>query len=151
MEEQILLYYSRIISLIFIIVTLYLSYLFFFKNIELLNTNLKIEKNQSSKNIIDKNIGNLNSIEKFITKKYLSFHSKFLKQIHYGKFILPEKVNLKIFISTITKPSNLIIKFTIVEGWSKYQLNELLARCIFLVNIQKIPKILLTILPNKLK
>ena len=126
LEEQILLYYLRIISLILILVSLYLSYLFFLKDIELLDLNVTIEKNQSSTKIIDTNIANLNSIEKFITKKYLSIHSKYLKQIHYGKFIFPEEVNLKIFISTITKPSNFILKITIVEGWRKYQLNKLL-------------------------
>ena len=83
MEELILLYYLRIISLIFILVSLYLSYLFFLKDTELVNLNVIIEKNQSSKNIIDTNIGNFNSIEKFITKTYLSIHSKYFKQIHY--------------------------------------------------------------------
>ena len=126
LEELILLYYLRIISLIFILVFLYLSYLFFLKNIESINLNVTIEKNQSSKSIIDSNISNLNSIERFITKTYLSIHAKYLKKIHYGKFIMPERVNLKIFISTITKPSNFISKITIVEGWSKDQLNELL-------------------------
>ncbi len=126
MEELILLYCLRTISLIFILVSLYLTYLFFFKNIESINLNITIEKNQSSKSIIDSNIANLNYIEKFITKAYLSAHSKFLKKIHYGKFILPEEVNVKTFISTITQPSNLILKITIVEGWSKSQLNELL-------------------------
>ena len=125
LEELILLYYLRIISLTFILATLYLSYLFFLKEIKSININVNIEKNQSSASIIDSNIANLNSIEKIITKKYISFHSKYLKNIHYGKFILPEKVNLKIFISTITKPSNLVLKITIVEGWSKYELNEL--------------------------
>ena len=72
LEELILLYYLRIISLIFILVSLYLSYLFFLKDTELVNLNVIIEKNQSSKNIIDTNIANLNSIEKFITKTYLN-------------------------------------------------------------------------------
>ena len=43
MEELILLYYLRIISLIFILVSLYLSYLFFLKDIESLNSNVIIE------------------------------------------------------------------------------------------------------------
>ena len=126
LEELILLYYLRIISLIFILISLYFSYLFFYKDIESVSLNVIIEKNQNSKSIIDSNIGNLNSIEKFITKTYLSIHSKYLKKIHYGKFILPERVNLNMFLSTITKPSNFILKITIVEGWSKNQLNELL-------------------------
>ena len=39
---------------------------------------------------------------------------------------MPEKIKLSEFISIITKPSNFILKITIVEGWSKYELNELL-------------------------
>ena len=97
LEELILLYYLRIISLIFVLVSLYLSYLFFLKDIESINLNVTIEKNQSSENIIDNNISNLNYIEKIITKTYFSFHSKYLKNIHYGKFILPERVNLNMF------------------------------------------------------
>ena len=65
MEELILLYYLRIISLIFILVSLYLSYLFFLKDTELVNLNVIIEKNQNSKDIIETNIGNLNFIEQF--------------------------------------------------------------------------------------
>ena len=126
LEELILLYYLRIISLIFILVSLYLTYLFFLKDIKSIDLHVTIEKNQSSKSIVESNIENLNFIEKFITNTYLSIHSKYFKKIHYGKFILPEKINLKIFISTITKPSNFILKITIVEGWSKHQLNELL-------------------------
>ena len=89
-------------------------------------SNIIIEKNQSIESIIDSNVSNFNSIESFIMKTYLSIHSKFFEKIHYGHFILPEKPNLKILISTITKASNFISKVTIVEGWNKYQLNELL-------------------------
>jgi UPF0755 protein len=126
LEELILLYYLRIISISIILVSLYLSYLFFIKDIKLINTNIIIEKNQNSKSIINSNITNLNSVEKILTEIYLSIHSKYLKKIHYGKFVIEEKNNLRKFILKISKPSNYIEKITIVEGWSKYQLFKLL-------------------------
>ena len=48
--------------------------------------------------VIERNISNLNYIEKIIAKTYFSIHSKYFKKIHYGKFILPERVNLNIFL-----------------------------------------------------
>ena len=126
MEELILLYYLRIISLLIIIVTSYLCYLFFIKDIKLVDLSINIEKNQRVKNIIHSNISNLNSIEKTITAMYLSIHSKYINNIHFGKFIFPEEINLKEFLFIITKPSNFVDKITIVEGWSIDQLNDLL-------------------------
>ena len=126
MEEPILLYYLRTISLFIILVTIYLLYIFFIKEIKLNDFNLIIQKNQSVKSIINSNINNLNSIEKIISELSLSIHSKYIQNIHYGVFIIPEKVKLYKFISIVTKPSNFILKITIVEGWSKYELNELL-------------------------
>jgi len=126
LEELILRYYLRITNLLIILVSAYLCYLFFVKDIKLVNNIIKIEKNQNSINIINLNILNLNFIEKNIIEKYILFHSKYFNKIHYGKFIVQEKINLKEFILTITKPSNYIEKITIVEGWSKYQLNGLL-------------------------
>ncbi len=125
LEELILRYYLRIISTLIILFSLYFFYLFFVKEIKLTSSNVIIEKNQSTKSIITSNIINLNSIEKFLLEIYLSTHSKFLNKIHYGKFVLTKKFNLNNFIFTITKPSNFIDKITIVEGWSKYQLNNL--------------------------
>ena len=126
MEELILRYYLRIISILIIFFSLYFSYLFFIKEIKLENNYIIIKKNQNSKSIINANIINLNLIEKFLLENYLSTHSKFLNKIHYGRFVLSEKINLKNFILIITKPSNFIDKITIVEGWSTYELNKLL-------------------------
>ena len=126
LEEPILLYYLRTISLFIILVFLYLFYIFFIKEIKLNDLNLTIQKNQSPKSIINSNINNLNSIEKIISQMSLSIYSKYIKNIHYGVFVLPDKVKINEFISIITEPSNFILKITIVEGWSKYELNEYL-------------------------
>ena len=126
MEELILHYFLRITSLFIVVILIYFSHLFFIKEIKFTNNNLTIIKNQSTQNIINENIVNLNYIEKFFIQKYLSIYSKFFKKIHFGKFIISEKKNINNLISTITKPSNFILKITIVEGWSKKQLNTIL-------------------------
>ena len=126
LEEQILLYYLRIFSLLIIIFLFYSSYLLFFKEINLKNNSLIIEKNESLKSIIDSNFENLNFIEKIFTEFFLSINSRYYQSIHYGKFIIPDKFNLKKFISIISKPSNFILKITIVEGWDKNKLTKLL-------------------------
>ena len=126
LEELILLYYLRIFSLSFLIIVIYFCYLFLIKEIELKSSNITIERNQSLQSIIEVNVLNLNYLEKNIIKKYMSIHSRFISRIHYGKFIFPEKVNLVNLILKITKPSNYILKLTIVEGWNKEDLNKLL-------------------------
>ena len=126
LEEQILLYYLRIFSLLIIFFLIYSSYLLFLKEIKLKNNNFNIEKNESLKTIIDSNFENLNFIEIFFAEFFLSINSKYIQNIHYGRFIIPDKHNLKKFISIISKPSNFILKITIIEGWDKTKLNKLL-------------------------
>ncbi len=126
LEEQILLYYLRISSFLIILFLIYSSYLLFFKEIKLTNNNFVIEKNQSIKSIINLNIENLNIIETLFSEVFLSLNSKYIKNVHYGRFIFPNKINLKQFITIISKPSNFILKITIVEGWNKTELSKLL-------------------------
>ena len=126
LEEQILLYYLRITSFFIIIFFIYLSYLLFVKEIELKNNKFEIEKNQSIKSIISLNIDNFNIIESFFAEVFLSINSKYINNVHYGTFIFPNKVKLKKFITTVSKPSNFILKITIVEGWNKTELSKLL-------------------------
>ncbi len=125
LEAQILLYYLRIFSLLIIFFLVYSSYLLFIKKVELKNNNFIIEKNESLKSIIHSNFENLNFIEKYFAEFFLKINSRYLQKIHYGRFIIPDKYNLKQFISIISKPSNYILKITIVEGWDKKELNKL--------------------------
>ena len=108
LEEQILLYYLRIFSLLIIFFLIFSSYLLFFKEIKLKNNTIHIQKNASVQNIIDSNFENLNFIEVFFTKLFLSINSKYIQKIHYGRFIIPDNHNLKKIISIISKPSNFI-------------------------------------------
>ena len=126
LEEQILLYYLRIFSLLIIFFLIYSSYLLFFKEIKLKNNSFIIEKNESLKSIIDSNFENLNFLEILFAEFFISINSRYFQNIHYGRFIVSDKNNLKQFISTISKPSNFILKITIVEGWDKTKLTKLL-------------------------
>jgi len=126
LEEQILLYYLRIFSLLIFFLFIFTSYFLFFKEIKLKNNSFNIEKNETIKTIVDTNFKNLNFFEIFFAEFFLTIHSKYIKNIHYGKFIIPEKNNFIKIISIITKPSNFILKITIVDGWDKVKLNKLL-------------------------
>ena len=126
LEELILLYYLRIFSLLIFFFLIFSSYLLFIKEIKLKNNNFIIEKNESLKSIIDSNFENFNFIEIFFAKFFLSINSKYFQNIHYGRFIITDDYNLKKFISTISQPSNYILKITIVEGWDKTKLTKLL-------------------------
>ena len=122
MGEQILLYYLRISSVIFLVIVIYFFYILFFKEISLKKNNFLIKKNQNINYIIDKNIINENKFNLFIYSTFTKVYNNFYKKIHYGNFIYTNK-NFYNFLETISKPSNVLNKITIVEGWSKKNLN----------------------------
>ena len=126
MEGLILLYYLRIFSFTLLIFLFFFCYLFFIKEIKLINSTIEIKKNQSNTSIVRLNISNLNYFESFVTELYFLFHSRFIDKIHYGKFVFSEKINLHKFLKKITNPSNFVLKITIVEGWNKNELDKLL-------------------------
>ena len=125
MGEQILLYYLRISSVIFLVIVIYFFYILFFKEISLKKNNFLIKKNQNINYIIYKNIINENKFNLFIYSTFTKVYNNFYKNIHYGNFIYNDK-NFYNFLETISKPSNVLNKITIVEGWSKKNLNTLL-------------------------
>ena len=126
MEELTLLYYLRIFSFFILFFLIIFFYLFYVKEIELNDNTLEIKKNQSLIKIINLNIKNSNYLETILFETYLSIHTRYLGNIHYGKFVFQKKINFIEFVSTISNPSNYILKITIVEGWNKSELNELL-------------------------
>jgi len=125
LEVQILHYYLRIFSIpIFII--FYIIYLLFVREITLQNDYILIEKNSSYNSIIKNNFKD-NRINKYIFKFTIRSILLLKNNIHYGKFFILEGSTFYDFIKTIISPSNVPEKITIVEGWSKKQLNEKLA------------------------
>ncbi len=127
MEERILRYYLKIFSIFTIIFFLcFSSYIFYLLNKKIiLNTNqLKIEKGDGIENVIKKNIYNYTNFDLFIIKNYFKIDSLINNSfIHYGEFNVNYGSSVVQLIETISEPSNVFNKITIIEGWSQKQLN----------------------------
>ena len=128
LEELILHYYLKVFNIILLIIFLFT---FFYvisilnKKINLVDNTFSIEKGESFKSVLNKNAKDLNYIETLIIniyyKLYLFFDNKF---IHFGQFNINNNISLNNLINIISKPSNVLNKLTIVEGWSKNDLNN---------------------------
>ena len=128
MEEQTLLYYSKVFSISLIVIFIFISsyiYLILNKNLVLKNNPINIKMHEKIDNIIDNNINNLSALDIEIIKIYLKINL-ILNQsfFHYGDFYFQNNSSFLDFINIITKPSNIINKITIIEGWTKKQLNS---------------------------
>ncbi len=141
MEERILRYYLKVFSII--IVFLFVSffcYTFYILNKNIIDSNkiISINKGEAVEKILKKNFQNLNSVDIFFIKKYYQVNFIiFNKFIHFGYFNLNENISSIELLNTITKPSNYLNKITIVEGWSKNELNRELSK--FFENFTEIP------------
>ncbi len=127
LEEPTLHYYLKVFS-IFLIAFFFLFLIYFFyiinKNLSFSKNYLTIQKNESIENIITKNTVIYSKIDKtFITYYYQINKLIFNKFIHYGNFYIKKNTSLKEFLNIVTKPSNIIKKITIIEGWSNKKLN----------------------------
>ena len=125
MEGQILHCYLKVFSLL-IIPLVYFYYIFFIREIVLENEYFIIKSNENHNKIIDNNI-NDNKFNKFFYKTIIKINLR-INQIHFGKFVVNEDINFFNLLITINKPSQYLDKITIVEGWSKYQLNKILKK-----------------------
>ena len=127
LEEQILHYYLKTFSLIFIIFIFlfffYIIYLFN-KNIEIKHNPISINKGDSIDEVLKNNIFDISLLEIAFVKIYLKINSFLSKSIfHYGDFDIQSESSLLDLLNIISKPSNVLFKITIVEGWSQNQLN----------------------------
>jgi len=126
LEERILRYYLKVFSFLLIFV-IYFFYIFLVKEINLKNNYFFIKKNENYKNIINDNIID-NKINLYIYKQTLRTLLLFNNEIHFGKFKLDQNINFYQILKTIVLPSNFYNKITIVEGWSKHDLNIILSK-----------------------
>ncbi len=141
LEEQILRYYLKVFSLIFIT----FIFLFFFYVVYLFNKNIEIKQNPVSINkgdridkVLQNNIYDISILEIGFVKIYLKINSFINKSIfHYGDFDIKNDSSLFDFLHIISKPSNVLYKITIVEGWSQKQLNLELSK--YFTDYQTIP------------
>ena len=132
LEEQILRYYLKTFSFIFIIFTvlffLYILYLFN-KNIEIKKNPISINKGDSIEKVLKNNIIDITILEITLVKIYLKINGLINKKFfHYGDFDIQSSSSLRNFLTIISKPSNVLLKITIVEGWSKNQLDSELSK-----------------------
>ena len=126
MEEQILRFYLKVFSFLLIVV-FYFFYLFLIREINLKNDYFLIKKNENYINIINNNIID-NNINLFFYKLILKTLLFSNNEIHFGKFILKENRTYYQILKSIILPSNYYNKITIVEGWSKSDLNNILQK-----------------------
>ena len=126
LEEQILRFYLKVFSFLLLFV-FYFFYLFAVREINLKNNYFFIKKNENFINIINNNIidNNINLFFYKLTLKTLLFLDK---EIHFGKFKLNENPTYYQILKSIVLPSNFYNKITIIEGWSKNDLNIILLK-----------------------
>ncbi len=141
LEEQILRYYLKAFSFIFIIFTVlfffYILYLFN-KNIEIKKNPININKGESIERVVKNNIINVTNLDITFVKIYIKINSLINKKFfHYGDFNIQSNSSLIDFLKIITKPSNVLLKITIVEGWSQNQLDLELSK--YFTDFQSIP------------
>ena len=124
MGGQILRFYLKVFS-IFLIFVVYFTYIFLIKEIVFKNEYLVIKKNQSYQSIINYNIKDF-SINLYFFKTALRLMLLNDIKIHHGKFKINKNINFIKLIKLITLPGNYYEKITIVEGWEKKELNNIL-------------------------
>ena len=95
------------------------------REVNLKNDYFYIKKNENYINIIDDNIID-NNINLFIYQLTLRTLLLVNNKIHFGKFKLKKNPTYYQILKTIVLPSNMYNKITIVEGWSKSNLNIIL-------------------------
>ena len=132
LEEQTLHYYLKIFR-IFLIIFFILIFFYFFnlinKKIFLTQDILEINKSEKIEKVLKFKIKNYSDIDIFFltiySKLYYKFYNKFM---HYGEFYLEKNSSINDLLKIISKPSNVLNKITIIEGWSKEQLNRELSK-----------------------
>ena len=103
------------------------SYAFYVinKNISFEKVTFQIYKGEKIEQVLTKNIKNFNKVEYYIASNYYKITNFLLdKFLHYGYFNIEQNISLNKFLKIITRPSNVYDKITIVEGWSKEDLQK---------------------------
>ncbi|MDA9632999.1 endolytic transglycosylase MltG [Pelagibacteraceae bacterium] len=109
------------------IFVVYFFYIFLVRDINLKNDFFFIKKNENYISVINNNIID-NDINLFFYKLSLRTLLFTSNEIHFGKFKLKEKTTYYQILKSIVLPSNFYNKITIVEGWSKNELNITLSK-----------------------
>ena len=99
---------------------------------------ITIQKGESFDTFISNNFKTSTNLDIVFLKIFYQLNNKiFDKFIHYGDFYIKENLSYYNLLKIITNPSNVLKKITIVEGWSKNQLELELLK--YFDNIYDIP------------
>ena len=126
LEERILRFYLKVFSFLSIFL-IYFFYLFLVREINIKNNFFIIKKNENYINIINNNITD-NDFNLFFYKLALRTILSIKNEIHFGKFLIKNNSTYYQILKTIVLPSNFYNKITIVEGWTKNNLNIILSQ-----------------------
>ena len=131
LEELTLHYYLRVFSLLIltiIVVLLFVIYSVNKKNIAH-DRLIYIQKGEKITSIIENNFISLNNLDKYVYNLYFKliyFINSY--KYHYGYFEVDKRISFFNFLKIISKPTNILNKITIVEGWTEDDLNRELAK-----------------------
>jgi len=132
LEEQILHYYSKVFSICVISLILCLSFyllIFLNKNLVLKTKIITITKGEKIENVLRKNVDNLFYLDILYFKIFYQVKYRYKEIfIHYGDFKISKNPTPREFLNLISKPSNILNKVTIIEGWSQEQLQYEIAK-----------------------
>ena len=128
LEGQTLRYYLKVFNVfIFIFLILFFSYFIFIfnKRIDIKKNIIEISKGENIESVYIKNFNNFKKLDILFINLYYRLNKLLLnKFIHFGHFYIDENISSYDLLKIITKPSNVLNKITIVEGWSKIQLQK---------------------------
>ena len=131
LEEQIQRYCFHLIKkklFIFLIFLLFFSFSFSFLLLFKVSINkekiIEIEKGASINKISSLILYDKSLFDKKLFKIYLQIYDLFIDNINYGEFKLNKNSNLIGIAEIISKPSNVFYKFTVIDGWQGYQLEN---------------------------
>ena len=132
MEELILHYYLKVFSVIFIFLLLFcFLYIFYIlnKNVILKDNFFEVNKGDKFEKVLRRNIVNISEFDIFILNQFYKTSNIFLnKFIHFGSFYLKDNSSSIELFKLVTKSSNVFNKITIIEGWSKKDLDTELSK-----------------------
>ncbi len=130
MEEQIQRFCLNLIKKSIIITLLFVCYLIYFFNFKVINKKeiiININKGSDIKTISNLVFSNQNNYESFLYYIFLRLWNNNIDKINYGEFLLEKDINLLNITHIISNPSNVFYKFTIIDGWQEYQINNLIS------------------------
>ena len=86
---------------------------------------IQIEKGSSINEVSSLILYNKSFFDKNLFKLYLQIYDLFINNINYGEFKFNKNTSLIDIVKIISKPSNVFYKFTVIDGWQEYQLEQL--------------------------